>query len=283
MPELPEVQTVVSQLGEKVVRRTIASFWSDWKKSVHPTYAVFVKRVKGATILGTRRFGKHIVIDLDNDSSIVIHLKMTGHLLVKSVQNRESAVFIEDPMNGYIHHILTFSDDATVEFSDMRKFGWLRIMKTADVEKWKSIAALGIDALSPELNQKMFDALLEKKKTAVVSVALLEQNLIAGIGNIYRSEALFLAGILPTRRISTLSETEKKGLLLAIKAVLRKAVKLRGTSDGDFRDTGGLPGRFERTLYVYNREHEPCKKCDTMIERKKIGQRSVFYCPCCQK
>lgn len=283
MPELPEVQTVVSQLGAKVVGEAIAGFWSDWKKSVYPSYAVFVKRVKGATILGTRRFGKHVVIDLGNGSSIVIHLKMTGHLLVKNEKNRNDKAFVSDPMNGYIHHIFTLSSGTTVEFSDMRKFGWLRVIETEEVEILKSIAVLGIDALSPALNQKTFDALLEKKKTAMVSVAMLDQNLIAGIGNIYRSEALFLAGILPIRRIATLSERERKELLLGIKTVLRKAVKLRGTSDGDFRDTDGLQGRFQRTLYVYNREHEPCKKCDTIIERKKIGQRSVFYCLGCQK
>ncbi|MEK7549829.1 MAG: zinc finger domain-containing protein, partial [Patescibacteria group bacterium] len=103
-----------------------------------------------------------------------------------------------------------------------------------------------------------------------------------GIGNIYRSEALFLAGILPTRLVSDIQETEWSPLLASIKKVLKKAVKLRGMSDGDFRDTDGLPGRFQRTLFVYGRTGLPCKKCDTIIERKKIGQRSIFYCSRCQ-
>lgn len=122
-----------------------------------------------------------------------------------------------------------------------------------------------------------------RRKHRTVGEVLLEQNLIAGIGNIYRSEGLFLAGILPTRIIETLQPSEWKKLLPAMKKVLRHAVRLRGTSDGDFRDTDGLQGRFKRVLYVYGRTGQPCKKCATMIERKKIGSRSVFYCPSCQQ
>lgn len=283
MPELPEVQTVVTQLDRKIVGKTIVKFWSDWKKTVLPAYPLFAQRVKRATVLGTRRFGKHIVMDLGNGYSIAIHLKMTGHLLVKDKKNRHSKAFTKDPTNGYIHHIFTFSDGVTLEFSDMRKFGWLRAVKTSAVETLPSIASLGIDALSPQLTQERFQALFSKKQEHRIGTALLEQNLIAGIGNIYRSEALFLAGILPTRRIGTLAAAEWKKLCIAVRKVLRKAVKLRGTSDGDFRDTDGLQGGFQRTLHVYARTGEPCKKCGTMILRKKIAERSVFYCPQCQK
>lgn len=282
MPELPEVQTVVSQLERKIVGKTIKSFWSDWKKKILPSYVVFARNAKGAVVLGTRRFGKHIVIDLNNGRSIVAHLKMTGHFLVKNKNNRQAKAFVEDSKNGYIHHIFTFTDGGTLEFSDMRKFGWLRTVKTGEVDTLSSIASLGIDALSPKLTQKHFQGLLLEKKKRPIGVVLLEQNLIAGIGNIYRSEALFLAGVLPTRHIETLSKNEWLKILPAIKKVLRKAVELRGTSDGDFRDTDGLEGRFQRTLYVYGRTGKPCKKCGTIILRKKIGQRSIFYCPRCQ-
>ncbi|MBP9697914.1 MAG: bifunctional DNA-formamidopyrimidine glycosylase/DNA-(apurinic or apyrimidinic site) lyase [Candidatus Moranbacteria bacterium] len=283
MPELPEVQTVVSQLDRKISGKVIISVWSDWQKKILTPFVEFSKRLKGAKVLGARRLGKHIVIDLDNEYSIVAHLKMTGHFLVKDKSNREDPAFTEDPINGYIHHIVTFTDGTTLEFSDMRKFGWLRLVETKEVEKLKSIAELGIDALSPKLTSVHFRELLLKRKKRPVGGVLLEQNLIAGIGNIYRSEALFLAGILPTRKIETLKKEEWQKLLPAIKKVLRHAVKLRGTSDGDFRDTDGLQGRFKRVLYVYGRTGKPCKKCDTIIERKKIGSRSIFLCPHCQK
>ena len=283
MPELPEVQTVVTQLGEKIIGKKITLVWSDWQKKIFPSYSEFLRHAKNASIVGVRRFGKHIVIDLDNDHSIVAHLKMTGHFLVKNDQNREKPAFTEDPINGYIHHIFTFADGTTLEFSDMRKFGWLHILETEAVEKLPSIATLGIDALSPKLTGQYFHELLVGKKTRPIGVVLLEQGLIAGIGNIYRSEALFLAGIVPTRRIDTLTSGEWQKILPAIKKVLSKAVRLRGTSDGDFRDTDGLQGSFQETLYVYGRTGEPCKKCGTIIVRQKIGQRSVFYCPQCQK
>ncbi|MFZ3031872.1 MAG: bifunctional DNA-formamidopyrimidine glycosylase/DNA-(apurinic or apyrimidinic site) lyase [Candidatus Moraniibacteriota bacterium] len=282
MPELPEVQTVVSQLDRKISGKQIVSVWSDWQKKILTPFDEFVKKTKGAAVLGARRLGKHIVIDLDNDYSVVAHLKMTGHFLVKDASNRNSDAFTKDRINGYIHHIITCADGTTLEFSDMRKFGWLRLLKTQEVEELKSIAELGIDALSRKLTLTLFRELLLTRKHRTVGEVLLEQNLIAGIGNIYRSEALFLAGILPTRKIETLKKSEWSKLLPAIKKVLRHAVRLRGTSDGDFRDTDGLQGRFRRVLYVYGRTGEPCKKCGTIIERKKIGSRSIFFCPHCQ-
>lgn len=283
MPELPEVQTVVSQLDRKITGKTITVFESAWKKKILSPFTAFVRTVKGSSVRGVRRLGKHIVIDLDNGHSIVAHLKMTGHFLVKDETNRQTDAFTKDPINGYIHHIITFSDGTTLEFSDMRKFGWLRLVRTEEVEALPSIAALGVDALSRNLTEAMFRDILVKRGKRPVGVVLLEQHLIAGIGNIYRSEALFLAGILPERRIETLKRSEWPKLLPAIKKVLRHAVKLRGTSDGDFRDTDGLQGRFKRVLYVYGRTGLPCKKCDTIIERKKLGSRSVFFCPRCQK
>lgn len=282
MPELPEVQTVVSQLDQKISGKQIVSVWSDWQKKILTPFSDFAKKTKGATVLGARRLGKHIVIDLDNEHSIVAHLKMTGHFLVKDASNRNSDAFTKDRINGYIHHIITFADGTTLEFSDMRKFGWLRLLKTPEVEGLKSIAELGVDALSRKLTPTLFRELLLTRKHRTVGEVLLEQHLIAGIGNIYRSEALFLAGILPTRKIETLKQSEWPKLLPAIKKVLHHAVKLRGTSDGDFRDTDGLQGRFKRVLYVYGRTGEPCKKCGTIIERKKIGSRSIFFCSRCQ-
>lgn len=282
MPELPEVQTVVSQLGEKIVGKKIKSVWSEWVKAIRPSLAIFKKKVIGTKIIGMRRIGKHIVLDLNNDYSIVIHLKMTGHLLVKNKSNRESEAF-KDPYNQFIHHTITFADDTTMEFSDMRKFGWMEVMKTNAVETFPSIKILGIDALSEKLTPKVFDEIVEKKGKLKIGALLLEQNSIAGIGNIYRSESLFQSGILPQRTALSLSIDERRMLLKSIKQVLRKALKYRGMSDGDFRDTDGLEGEFQKELGVYGRVGKPCPKCGTMIQRIKIGQRSVFFCLVCQR
>jgi formamidopyrimidine-DNA glycosylase len=282
MPELPEVQTVTSQLDRYIKGKTIAFFWTGWSKKILTPLPQFKKNTCGATILGARRLGKHIVVDLDNDYSVVIHLKMTGHFLYKTGKTRASEAFTKDPRNGFIHHIFTFSDGSTLEFSDMRKFGWLRALPTAGVAELKSIQDLGIDALSPRLSAKLLQELCQKRINKTIGEVLLEQNLVAGIGNIYRSEALFLAGILPQRNVMSIDDTEWPVLLTCIKKVLRTAVRLGGTSDGDFRDLFGLPGRHQRSLYVYRRHTLGCKKCGTIIVRKKIGARSIFFCTTCQ-
>lgn len=281
MPELPEVATVVSQLGDALVARQIVSVWSEWPKALHPTEALFSERVVGAHIIKTRRYGKHIVIDLNNHISIVIHLKMTGHLLIKNDENRNNEAF-KDPFNQFIHHRIDFEDGTTLEFSDMRKFGWMEALETVHVEHISSIASLGIDALSPALTAKVFRALLDAKPHTKIGEFLLKQDIIAGIGNIYRSEALFQAKIAPKRLAGSLSGIESARLVRCIKKVLQEALSLGGMSDGDFRDTNGEAGRFQKILGVYGRHGKPCPKCATIIQRIKIGQRSAFVCVKCQ-
>ncbi|MGK2848460.1 MAG: bifunctional DNA-formamidopyrimidine glycosylase/DNA-(apurinic or apyrimidinic site) lyase [Minisyncoccota bacterium] len=282
MPELPEVQTVVSQLQQKIVGKTMAYFWSDWTKKVFPSKPIVARDIRHAVIIKVRRLGKHIVLDLNTEYSLVIHLKMTGHILIKTPNNRNTLAF-QEKINGYIHHIITFTDDTTFEFSDMRKFGWLRMVPTKDVMSLDSIALLGPDALSPVLTSTHFQEVLSPRRHALIGSVLLEQRLIAGIGNIYRSEILFSAGILPKRALSTLSQKEWKSLFFAVQKVLRQAIRSAGTSDGDFRDTDGLPGKFQNTIYVYRRDRQLCKKCGTIIQRDSIGKRSIFFCPSCQK
>ncbi len=283
MPELPEVQTVASQINIYLKGKIIADFKTAWPKKILTPLAAFKRGVIGAKILGSQRIGKHIIIELNNDYSLVVHLKMTGHFLYKTAKTRFSDAFTQDPRNGFIHHIFTFTDGSTLEFSDMRKFGWLKLIPTKEVPDLQSIKDLGIDALSPTLTAKLLQHIYHKRAHRTIGETLLEQNLVAGLGNIYRSEALFLAGILPTRRVLSLDKEDWKKLLLGIKKVLRSAVKLQGTSDGDFRDLFGMPGRFQRTLDVYQRHNMPCKKCGTIIIRKKLGSRSIFFCTLCQK
>ncbi|MFA9262476.1 MAG: bifunctional DNA-formamidopyrimidine glycosylase/DNA-(apurinic or apyrimidinic site) lyase [Undibacterium sp.] len=282
MPELPEVQTVTSQLAKKITGKKIAGFWSDWEKQIKPGLKKLTQLAVGGTVLGTRRIGKHIVIDLDSGCSLVIHLKMSGHLLCKDASNALAKEWI-DPMNCFVHHRIDFADGSWVDFSDLRKFGWIDCVATAEVEVMKSIAILGCDALAGECDLNFFDALLKKSSRKKIATLLLEQDKIAGIGNIYRSEMLYRAGIRPLRLVGKITKNERQKLFQSMKEVLREAVRLRGTTDGDFRDTSGKPGGFQKTLFVYGREGLPCKRCDTIVVRKKIGQRSVFYCPSCQQ
>lgn len=282
MPELPEVQTVVSQLAKKITSKRIAGFWSDWEKQVKPGLKGLTKRAVGGTVLGTRRIGKHIIINLNNYHSLIIHLKMSGHLLYKEPSNKDAKEW-QDPMNRFIHHRIEFADGSQVDFSDLRKFGWIDCVATDQVEMLKSIALLGVDALADECTLDAFLQLLKNSQQKRIAAFLLEQEKIAGIGNIYRSEMLYRAGIRPLRFIRKITKTERARLFQSMKDVLREAVRLRGTTNGDFRDTAGKPGGFQKTLFVYGREGLPCKRCDTIVIRKKLGQRSLFYCPICQK
>lgn len=302
MPELPEVQTVVDDLNKKIKGDIITDFWSEWPKAIKgKSLAVFKKEIVGRKILGARRIGKNIFVDLSGGKTLYIHLKMTGHLLVKPAKskiqisniksNSKTKNYFEDKVNQYIRHKWTlrtknhpeYSGLKTIEFSDVRKFAKIVLDDTEKIAQLKEIKALGVDAVSPEFTFKKFNEILDQKKNALVGILLMEQNLIAGIGNIYRSEILFEAGILATRKVGDISMAERKKLYKMIGKVLQKAIRMRGTSDSDYRDTAGAPGGFQKVLQVYRKAGEKCKKCDTIIERNTVGQRSVFFCPQCQK
>jgi formamidopyrimidine-DNA glycosylase len=295
MPELPEVQTIIDDLNKKIKGDTIAGFWSDWPKAIKGlTLEKFKKNIIGRKILGARRIGKNIFIDLSGGKTLYLHLKMTGHLLVKSsklkVQSKKD--YFSDKVNQYIHHIwklkaqnskLKTDFDKTLEFSDVRKFAKIVLDDTQKINELKEVKALGVDALNKGFTLQKFEEILEKRKHVPIGLLLMEQERISGIGNIYRSEILYEAGILPERKTGSLSEKEINSLYKAVKKILKKAVKLRGTSDSDYRDTAGAPGSFQKVLKVYRRGGEKCKKCGTIVKRIALGQRSAFYCPVCQR
>jgi len=303
MPELPEVQTIISDLNKKIVGDAITDFWSDWPKAIKgKSLAVFKKEIIGRKIIGTRRIGKNIFIDLSGNKTLYIHLKMTGHLLVKSraISNFQFPIskqkdYFSDRVNQYIHHIWYLKShnpepgtrsvnyDKTMEFSDVRKFAKIVLDDTQKISGLKEIKALGLDALDKKFTLEKFSEILRKRKNTPIGIVLMEQERISGIGNIYRSEILFAAGVLPYRKSGTLSVKERIKLLASIQKILKKAIKLRGTSDSDYRDTSGAPGNFQRALRVYRRVGKKCQKCGTIVIRKKMAQRSVFYCPVCQK
>lgn len=292
MPELPEVQTIVDDLNKKLKGDKIVSFWSDWEKTIkNMRVADFKKGIVGRKILKARRIGKNMFIDLSGGKTLYIHLKMTGHLLVKSPESKSEKNkhnYFGDRVNQYIHHIWKIKDkngkkEKTLEFSDLRKFGKIVLVDTDEINNLPEIKSLGMDAMDGSFTLKKFEEILDKKKNGKIGLILMDQSLIAGIGNIYRSEILFESGIDPRREVSGLKKGEIKKIFDNIKKVLKKAIKMRGTSDSDYRDTSGAPGKFHKVLKVYRRSGKKCKKCANIIKRDKMGQRSFFYCPVCQK
>lgn len=289
MPELPEVQTVVNDLNKKIKGKIITGFWSDWKKTIkEPAFNIFQKEIIDRQIIKTRRLGKNIFIDLSGNKTLYIHLKMTGHLLIKSkVESRKSKVggrdYFSEKVNQYIHHKWFLDNDMTLEFSDVRKFGKIILADTDKINKLKGIKELGIDLMDNDFTLEKFKEALNKRKNKAIGLVLMEQDLLAGIGNIYRSEILFEAKISPLRVAGEIKEREVKILYESIIKILKKAIRLRGTSDSDYRDTSGAPGGFQKVLKVYRRDGQKCFGCAGKVKRLKIGGRAAFYCEKCQR
>lgn len=298
MPELPEVQTVVNDLNEKIKGAIIVSFWSDWPKAIkNKTLKRFEKEIRDREILNVRRIGKNIFIDLSSGKTLYIHLKMTGHLLikskVKSQKLKATKNYFDDKVNQYIHHVWTLQknkSEISLDFSDVRKFAKIVLDDTEKINNLPEIKKLGVDAVSQNFTFAKFSEILNRKSARgglafgekTIGSILMNQELIAGIGNIYRSEILYLANVLPQRKISSLNTAERKKIYRAIFVILKKAIHMRGTSDSDYRDTNGAPGNFQKVLQVYRKTGKKCPKCATIIKKSTLEQRSIFYCSQCQ-
>ena len=282
MPELPEVETVVRDLNKKVVGFEIADFWTEWEKSIKMPLKKFKSNIIGKKIKEVKRRGKNILVFLEGGWVMLVHLKMTGHLLFKDKENK----YFKERVNQYIRHIWHLrkgKKEISLEFSDLRKFGKIELIKENKIAEEKSLASLGIEPLEKDFDAKYLWQLTRKNPKKNIKMLIMEQALIVGVGNIYASEALFEAGIKPLRKAGGLTKKEVAKLYEVIIKILKKAIKLRGTSDSDYRDTSGAPGGYQKVLKVYNREGEKCYCCDNKIERVKIGQRSTFWCRKCQK
>ena len=299
MPELPEVETVVRQLNKKVLEKKIDKVLSDHKKMVKShNFSEFKKKIIGEKIKLAKRRGKNIFISLSGKKTLWMHLKMTGHLLYKPkvLSRRENIAMNYDSYNKYIHFKIIFNDKTSLEFSDLRKFGRIKLIEEdmekviLDMPKY-GLDKIGIEPLDENLGLDIFKEaikyrLLQGKKVfrnKNVKEVLLDQEAIAGIGNIYASEILFLAGIKPQRKVAGLSNIEVEKIFKAMRKILKKSIKNRGTSVSDFRDLSGEKGENEKDLWVYQKEKKECQKCGHLIKRIKQGQRSTFYCDICQR
>jgi len=301
MPELPEVETVVRDLRLKVLGRRIVSVWCDWPKMIkdyanqsrlhvsHTAYKRFKPDICGERIERIARRGKNILIYLSSDKLLLIHQKMTGHLLVgkwhvikNSVMPLEPEAVVKDPYNQHIHLILTLDDGRMLALSDVRKFAKVILGSREQVESLPELTGLGPDALHSPLSEKDFCMLISRQRRKIKTV-LLDPTVIAGIGNIYSDDILWRARIHPERGAQDLSRAEGSRLYKAMRTVLARAVELRGTSTSDFRDTDGKEGGYTEHRLVYRRTGSPCARCRASIARKVVGGRSAHFCPTCQR
>ena len=288
MPELPEVQTTVNGLQAKVLNRTFIDVWSDWEKLVRrpASFKQFKQKLRDKKILRVWRRAKNVIFELSDWYSLLIHMKMTGHLLVGSWKlgagSWKPVAFgpLHDKINGFLHMVFTLDNGTMIALSDMRKFAKVELVSTEHV--LQGLAALGPEPLDTRFTFERFQQCFTKRRGKVKQV-IMDQTVIAGIGNIYASEALWLAKIHPEKQVGKLSRRELRSLYRAIRKVLALGIKFGGDSFSDYRNVDGHMGTFEGKKNVYQREGNPCYRCKKAIKRVVVGARSSFFCPRCQK
>ncbi len=331
MPELPEVQTTVNGLNKYVKNLTIKDVWTDFnsplpmfKETVkNPEYfKSFKKNVIGAKIIKAERRAKNILTNLNNGHTILVHLKMTGHMLYgtysklkmkneKCKSNTESVgkrtdLFefprsvlgetdfnwvpvepesLKDPFNRFVHLVFTLSNGKHLALCDARKFSKVVLIDSKTAHTTKHLDKIGPEPLESNFTWKKLKERLLIRKNWKIKTALMNPSIVAGIGNIYSDEALWLTSIHPERLIKNISDKEIQKLFKSIQEVLTKGIDFGGDSMSDYRNILGMPGKFHHEQNVYQRKGEACSKknCKGIIQRIVVGGRSTHFCPEHQK
>lgn len=299
MPELPEVTTTVNGLNKVLSKLTIKDVWSDYyvKTANKRTdniknkkyFEKFKNEITGEKFKNAERRGKNVLIHLANNKTILIHMKMTGHLLYgkykwdgKKWTSDEK--LLADPFNQFVRLIFILSNGKHLAFSDMRKFAKVLMFETHKRDDFIDLSSLGPEPLG-NLSIETFRKQLHNKTTGKIKTVLMDQTVIAGIGNIYSDEILWEAGVHPERKVQTLSKTEIQKMWTGMKEILNKSIKMGGDSMSDYRNVYGEKGQFQNAHKVYRRSKEKClmKNCKGIIDRKIIGGRSSHFCNVHQK
>ncbi|MFA5051174.1 MAG: bifunctional DNA-formamidopyrimidine glycosylase/DNA-(apurinic or apyrimidinic site) lyase [Patescibacteria group bacterium] len=278
MPELPEVETIKNQLADKIIGKKIVKVEIRLAKLIKGVSAInFKNKLKNATIQDISRRAKLLIIRISNGYSLLIHLKLTGQLIFM----KHGADNMEH--QKYTHIIYYFSDKSALIYNDLRQFGYVKLVKTADLEKIFEQEKYGPEPLEKDFTLKKFQEILLKKSKLKIKPLLMDQSFIAGIGNIYAQEACFCAKISPIRTVKSLSDKEIKNLYHCLISILKQAIKHKGSSVENYVDASGEKGTYVSRLKVYGRENLKCFRCKSKVEKMVLAGRGTYYCPSCQK
>jgi formamidopyrimidine-DNA glycosylase len=308
MPELPEVQTVVSELNFKLKGRIIKSVVVNAPKMIAVGPAVvsnrrlgesykvikFIKLLQGQKILSVTRRAKLLIFKLSGNLSLLVHLKMTGQFIFEDIKQRKKtggqyrmfnklyAPLVKLP-SKHTHVIFTFRDGAHLYFNDIRRFGYMKLVGDDEIGQVRELKEYGPEPLDKKFTFDVFSSAVKKRAKGKIKQVIMDPKVVVGIGNIYSDEILFHSGVRPTRAVSTLSKKELLNIYKWIKPILLKGIKAKGSSVGDFVRTDGTWGQMGKFHFVYGRKGQKCKKCGSVIESVKLGGRTGSYCPKCQK
>jgi formamidopyrimidine-DNA glycosylase len=280
MPEMPEVETIARELRPLVLDATVVGAWWDWPRVIgHPAPDSFVDEIAGRRVVDVTRRGKWVLLALTGEAVMAIRVKMTGQLFVLPR---------DTPRDAHVHFLLDLEDGRQMRLRDVRKFGRVGLYRRDEAGTLlgadgvrELFAELGPEPLDDAFSLQAFRRILRARKGRLKSL-LLDQSFLAGIGNIYADEALWLARLHPLRRVTSLRRPDERRLYDAIRAVLAEAVARRGSSIDDYTAPGG-DGEMQHHLQVYQRTGQPCPRCGHRIRRLILGARSTHYCGFCQR
>jgi len=281
MPELPEVETMRMQLEKFLVGSKITEVVVKTKG-----YGLPVKNLIGGEVVGVKRYAKVSSIDLSNGYSILTHVKLTGQFIYRGPNLKTTKPLSKKVVGGvpgnHTHIIISFSDGGKLYYNDIRKFGWVRVVKTEDVKNEKFVKTLGPEPFK-DLTFEYFNNLLSKSRRNI-KVLLMDQTKIGGVGNIYANDALYLARISPKRTANIINLSESKLLYKTIETVLKAGLKYGGASELAFVTPDGNEGEYQNHTLIYAHTGEICKNCKvTKIEKFFLGGRGTYWCKTCQK
>ncbi len=288
MPELPEVESVRRGLADLIIDKKFCSIKVTNSKSFLAEKEAEKTFLLNSRVTKIRRRAKVLIIDLSTDYSLVIHLKMTGQVVYRGSDQAWGAGHPNDSLIGDLPDRSTriefaFCDGSKLFFNDQRKFGWVKLMPTVLVPELPFMQKVGPEPLTDDFNGEVFAERLKRKQRSKIKPTLLDQSVVAGIGNIYADESLLLAKIHPARLVGDLTAEEIFRLAEKIKEVLQKSVDAGGSSSRNYVDAEGKKGNYLSGAYAYKRDGQACRICGDQIVKIKLAGRGTHYCPTCQK
>jgi formamidopyrimidine-DNA glycosylase len=288
MPELPEVETIRIGLNQLLPGQTIDSVDFNWDKSFPNSPANVSNFLLGAKIIDVKRRAKVLLIELTTNYSLVIHLKMTGQLVFRSQNYSFGAGHPNDSLIGQLPDkstrvTITMASGSMLFFNDQRKFGWMRLLPTVEVINLDFFKKVGPEPLSSDLSWQILKSRLAKRKNSAIKPAILDQTVLAGIGNIYADESLWGAKIHPATLVKNLSDNNYEKLYQEIVYVLKLSIEKGGSTDKNYIDAEGKKGSYLSFARVFRREGQSCSRCGHTIEKIRLSGRGTHFCPVCQE